>query len=110
MTEYTSDADEQQDAVRLGLLSYEGTHCKHGTFTGHWAGPDYLCFYCEMGVTDAEYAEIVGEEGRRAARRRRHSIYMLVIARLSQRYELEPSEALLQRIVRHAIHSMRSTH
>ena len=47
--EPTSDQDEQLEAVRLGLLTYEATHCKHGTFTGHWAGPDYLCGQWEMG-------------------------------------------------------------
>lgn len=61
-----SDYDDQMTAVQEGLLSYEGTHCKHGTFTGNWAGPDYLCFHCEMGTTDEEYAE----EQRWAERRR----------------------------------------
>lgn len=23
--------------------------CKHGTFIGSWAGPDLMCFDCEMG-------------------------------------------------------------
>lgn len=31
-------------------------HCKHGTYVGGWAGPDYLCGYCEDGIGDHEYA------------------------------------------------------
>lgn len=53
--EYTSDYDEQTDAVRLGLLEYDDTHCKHGTFTGNWAGPDYMCGPCEMGISDEDW-------------------------------------------------------
>lgn len=29
--------------------------CPHGTFIGSWWGPDYLCGYCEDGVTVKEY-------------------------------------------------------
>ena len=50
-----SDYDDQMEGVRLGLLSYESTHCKHGTFIGNAFGPDYMCFWCEMGVSDEEY-------------------------------------------------------
>lgn len=32
------------------------THCEHGTFVGDWAGPDYMCGWCEDGVSDYEYA------------------------------------------------------
>jgi hypothetical protein len=31
--------------------------CKHGTFIGSWWGPDYMCHWCELGVTDEEYAQ-----------------------------------------------------
>ena len=27
------------------------THCIHGVYVGTWAGPDYMCGYCEMGLT-----------------------------------------------------------
>jgi hypothetical protein len=39
------------------LLGYDADfsdprqYCKHGTFIGSWWGPDYLCGYCEMGVS-----------------------------------------------------------
>ena len=45
----TSDLDEQ--------LGYDADHndpsqfCEHGTFIGSWWGPDYLCGWCEMGVS-----------------------------------------------------------
>ena len=55
--EPTSDYDDQMDALQHGLLTYEGTHCVHGTFVGNWAGPDYMCGYCESGMTAEEYEE-----------------------------------------------------
>jgi hypothetical protein len=73
--EFVSDYDEQMDAIQHGLLTYEGTHCVHGTFVGNWAGPDYMCGYCEMGVTDEEFQEsrrihAEQQEKRQAARNR----------------------------------------
>lgn len=43
-------------------------YCKHGTFIGNWAGPDYMCGPCEDGISDAEWAEIckANEEHREA--------------------------------------------
>lgn len=32
------------------------THCEHGTYTGTWCGPDYLCGPCEDGLSPYEYA------------------------------------------------------
>ena len=49
----TSDLDEQ--------LGYDADHddprqyCEHGTFIGSWWGPDYLCHWCEMGYSRAEF-------------------------------------------------------
>ncbi len=40
------------------------THCKHGTYVGHPGGPDYMCGYCEDGVTDEEWATWKKEEAR----------------------------------------------
>jgi len=43
----TSDLDDE--------LGYDANHndpsqyCRHGSFIGSWAGPDYLCQACEMG-------------------------------------------------------------
>ncbi len=73
--EPTSDYDDQMDALARGLLEYDDTHCRHGTFVGNWAGPDYMCGYCEMGVTDEEFEEgkrleAERNEKRKAARQR----------------------------------------
>lgn len=42
-------------------LGYDADHsdnsqyCIHGTFIGSWWGPDYLCGYCEDGVSLEEF-------------------------------------------------------
>lgn len=41
-----------------GDPSDDRQYCIHGTFIGSWWGPDYLCGYCESGVTRAEFKEI----------------------------------------------------
>ena len=70
--EPTNDYEDQMDAIQLGLLSYDDTHCIHGTFVGNWAGPDYMCGPCEMGETLEEF-----QEGKRLAaeanEKRRHA-------------------------------------
>lgn len=51
----TSDLDEQ--------LGYDADHddpsqfCEHGTFIGSFWGPDYLCHWCEAGVSVEEMRE-----------------------------------------------------
>jgi hypothetical protein len=32
----------------------DATHCVHGSFVGDWAGPDYLCGWCEDGISVSE--------------------------------------------------------
>jgi hypothetical protein len=45
-------------------LGYDADHqdnsqyCQHGTFIGSWWGPDYLCGWCEDGISVAEVREI----------------------------------------------------
>lgn len=36
-------------------------YCEHGTYVGNWAGPDYMCGLCEMGISveEAEYGSHV---------------------------------------------------
>lgn len=104
--EPTSDAAEQQDAVREGLLSYESTHCKHGVFTGHWAGPDYMCFWCEMGVSDAEYEEAMVAREAERKRRAQGLKGLRLLQRMSRRYAIAPTPTLQMRIVRLASHLM----
>lgn len=26
-------------------------YCEHGTYIGTWCGPDYICGFCEQGIT-----------------------------------------------------------
>lgn len=70
--EPASDYEDQLDAIRVGYLGYDDTHCKHGTFVGHWAGPDYMCGACESGITDEEW-----EAGNRRADRRARRVKAL---------------------------------
>lgn len=45
-------------------LGYDADHdderqyCQHGTWIGSWWGPDYLCQFCEDGITK-EQAELI---------------------------------------------------
>jgi hypothetical protein len=34
------------------------THCEHGTYIGYPGGADYMCQWCEDGVSIREYREI----------------------------------------------------
>ena len=43
---------EQDEALGYDAdHSDESQYCIHGTFMGSWWGPDYICGYCEDGVT-----------------------------------------------------------
>lgn len=35
---------------------YGDEYCIHGTYVGWWGGPDYMCGYCEDGISIYEYA------------------------------------------------------
>lgn len=61
-----NDLDEQ--------LGYDADHddpsqyCIHGTWVGSWWGPDYLCSWCEAGVSVADMeAAILAQQGHRLA-------------------------------------------
>ena len=49
-----SQYDDETDAVRLGIIPAESVYCEHGRYVGGWAGGDYLCGYCEDGVSMAQ--------------------------------------------------------
>jgi hypothetical protein len=57
------------------LLGYDADHsdsdqfCDHGTFIGSWWGPDYLCGWCEDGVSPEDYQRAMAHRARRAASR-----------------------------------------
>lgn len=40
----------EQDYDEMVGFGRDGHYCKHGTYVGGWAGPDYLCGACEMGA------------------------------------------------------------
>lgn len=41
-----------------GKLDDPRYRCEHGTFIGDPYGPDYMCYWCEMGISKEEYEEI----------------------------------------------------
>lgn len=75
---YISDQEDQED-----YLGYDATHCEHGTFVGGWAGPDYMCHWCEDGVSLAEYQSLLHDY---AERRRRYRRVQQVHAERIKRY------------------------
>ena len=61
--EYISDQQDQEE-----YYGYDDTHCEHGTFVGGWAGPDYLCWACEDGISAEEWRETIAAERLRSKR------------------------------------------
>ena len=53
------------------ILGYDANHnddsqyCQHGTFIGSWWGPDYLCGWCEDGISVEEMHEIQAAQEKR---------------------------------------------
>lgn len=43
-----------------------GYYCKHGVFVGNPFGGDYLCGYCESGISDADFQAMIEERVREA--------------------------------------------
>lgn len=77
-----NDYEDQMDGLQLGIYKYDDLHCRHGTFVGNWAGPDYMCGYCEMGVTDEEYAAGIAWNERR--QRRKHALKPKLVEIINQ--------------------------
>lgn len=52
-------------------------HCKHGTYVGDWAGPDYMCGYCEDGTSDYHFAlwAAMNEQARHVAEIRENVVH-----------------------------------
>lgn len=64
-------ADEHggRECGRACGLGVEANYCRHGVFVGDPHGPDFMCGYCETGVSDYEFAlGIAGWEQDRNAR------------------------------------------
>jgi len=47
-------------------MSDQRQFCIHGTFIGSWWGPDYMCGYCEDGISVAEMLQ--GQAAQRVRR------------------------------------------
>lgn len=105
-----NDAEDQQDAVRLGLIDYDDVYCVHGTFVGGWAGPDYICGYCEEGISPEQLEDIRLENERLARRWAR--VRMAQLERLSRWHgeAREEDPALFDSIVRLSVWLMRRDH
>ena len=63
-------------------LDYDGDtsdasqYCVHGTFIGSWWGPDYLCGWCEDGVSVEELRGIRYQNAIHAWKKQRGEIFM----------------------------------
>jgi len=68
-----------------GKLENPNYYCSHGTFVGDPYGPDLMCFWCEMGVSDEDYNAHLRWEKLRAD------------AKWGLREELDRAEAALDR-------------
>tara|TARA_Y100001949_G_scaffold162077_1_gene154904 strand:- start:76 stop:552 length:477 start_codon:yes stop_codon:yes gene_type:complete len=57
LTEGGTLYDEYGELPYDGDLSDPSQRCEHGTFTGSWWGPDYMCGMCEDGVSQEDVLE-----------------------------------------------------
>jgi hypothetical protein len=90
--EPTSDYDDQMEAIRLGYQDHDSSYCEHGTFVGNWAGPDYMCAYCEMGVTVEELErDRARDELRRARVRALRPKLMPLIEACNEAARIDPA-------------------
>lgn len=57
------------------ILGYDADHddpsqyCRHGTWIGSWWGPDYLCGWCEDGISVEEMNRILDAQAERNRQR-----------------------------------------
>ena len=101
--EYISDQEDQEE-----YLGYDDTHCIHGTFVGGWAGPDYMCRWCEDGVSLEEY-QAIGRE--RVARAHRWQAMYAHRAKVLDKYHAgAKTQAQFDSIVRATVWLMKRDH
>lgn len=73
-----------------------GQRCVHGTFVGSWWGPDYLCGWCEDGISVEEMHRILADQAARAkARAEERYNTMLDLLNLSP-YDVRVAQALTE--------------
>ena len=103
---------ERQTRPRTKYISRDELYCRHGVYIGDPYGPDFLCGYCESGVSDYEY--VIGSvkaEASGAQRRYREALSALGLYTdaLHRAYEREDTIAAIPLIVeRIAEESMRA--
>lgn len=63
--------------------------CQHGTFIGSWWGPDYLCGWCEDGVSRSEQLAALRAQARyRQTREVREALeWWVAIRKVASRVE-----------------------
>lgn len=57
------------DNYNCGLVQHHH-YCRHGENVGNWATEDRMCWVCEDGLSDYEYALMVGYEHQRNVTKR----------------------------------------
>ena len=72
-------------------------YCHHGSYVGCWAGPDFMCGYCEDGISDADYDAMV--ERRLVVDRRVYALRHQLARRLEQVNADPTNERLVGRLV-----------
>lgn len=77
--------------------------CKHGTFIGDPYGPDYLCGWCEDGVSDADFEAWTTEQRRTERVREICRKRWEKVAPTLRAGDLEPDSARGERLIRCAL-------
>lgn len=67
MADMMDDRDDRDD--RPTQSYYDGDHCEHGVYVGG-CGIDWMCEWCESGISASEAKRIVSAEKTRATRER----------------------------------------
>lgn len=76
--------EEENCFPGCGHMEDDSNYCIHGKFVGNWAGPDYMCFYCEMGVTLEEYRETVRlRRVRESIKKKGNLVFRTLVKRLN---------------------------
>jgi hypothetical protein len=76
--------DDDLNSVHYGQASH---YCRHGTYVGSWAGPDYLCGPCEDGISDEEWSAICQARAERHEREAGEQLFFHAIGHMCR---LEP--------------------
>ena len=70
-------------------------YCRHGSFIGGPCGPDYLCAWCETGVSDLAYAWSIRRDAVLRAQRDRGIFMAEMVDRMPEIMAGKPYSAVL---------------